>query len=185
MLQYAGSDLRTRCNLAIQTLQRARVGMGTGAREKFSFLQNRKRTGLPTMLTPKVWKFKSWTHPFVCLHQRHQETIPTTESTKDTLLEASLGEKKITIPDVNASAEEFRAVLLDAFPKLQDAGGFCFAKCRSNSRCLEPQPSLCLTSPRILQDHVGNARTYILPMQKDLDISAVSSPTSGVSLCFE
>lgn len=162
------------------------IGLGTGAAagKGFSFIQNRKRSALPSKLTPKGHKVASWTHRFVCLSKCNQVTIPTTESAKDALLEAGLGEKKITIPDVNASAEEFQVVLFEAFLKLKDVGGYFFAKCRSNSRCLEPLPSVCLTSPRILQDRVGNARTYILPMQRDLDTSAVGRLASGVSLGF-
>ena len=50
-----------------------------------------------------------------------------------------------------------------------------FAKCRSNSRVLEPLSALCLTSPRILRDRIGSARTYILPMQRNLDLSSVAA----------
>jgi len=60
-------------------------------------------------------------------------------------LEAGLGEKKVVISDVDVSAQGFREELYEAFPKLKDAGGFMFAKCKSNSRCLEPLSSLCLT----------------------------------------
>ena len=52
--------------------------------------------------------------------------IPTTDRDKDTLLEAGLRECKVVIPDVECSAEEFRQVLLEVFPKLSDAGGYLF-----------------------------------------------------------
>ncbi len=71
-------------------------------------------------------------------------------------LEAGLGEKRITIPDIDISADEFRDILMEQFPKLKDEGGFIFAKCRSNSKVWETLPSLCVTSPRILRDRVGN-----------------------------
>ena len=55
------------------------------------------------------------------------------------------------------------------------------AKCKSNGHFFEPLSSLCLTSPRILQDRIGNAQTYILPLQKDLDLTAVVELPIGVS----
>lgn len=184
--RHAGNDLRTRCSSAIEVLQRARVGRGTGKGTgkafTHAFIQERRRSAFPLKSAQKCPRVSSWTHRFVCLSQCHQETIPTTEKDKDALLEAGLGEKRIVIPDVNSSAEDFRGVLYEAYPKLKYAGGFLFAKCRSNSRELEILPSLCLTSPRILQDRVGNARTYILPMQRNLDVSAVCNLSSGVSL---
>ena len=122
----------------------------------------------------------SWTHKFFCLSRRDDTTIPTTDSEKNALLEAGLGERKIVFPDVDASAEEFRNILFEAFPKLQDGGGFTFCKGGINSRRLEPLSTLCLTSPAVLRDRAGNARTYIIPLQKDLDVSSVENHSCGV-----
>ena len=97
------------------------------------------------------------------------------------LLEAGLGERKITIPDIDISSEEFRDLLFEEFPKLKEGGGFMFAKCRSNSRVLEPLSSLCLTSPRMLRDRVGSVRTYIFPLQKDLKLSSTNKSVPAVS----
>lgn len=124
----------------------------------------------------------TYTHRFLCLSKCCPESKPTTDREKDILLEAGLGEKKIIIPDVDMSGEDFRDLLLEEFPKLGDGGGFMFAKCRSNSRSLESLSFRCLTSPKTLRDRVGNARTYIIPMQKDLNISPVANLPPGVSL---
>ena len=136
---------------------------------------------MPITQCKKHPRVSSWTHQFVCLSERNQTTIPTTDREKDRLLEAGLGEKKVVISDVDVSVQGFREELYEAFPKLKDAGGFMFAKCKSNSRCLEPLSSLCLTSPRTLRDRVGNARTYIIPMQRNLDLSATCELPPGVS----
>ena len=40
--------------------------------------------------------------------------------------------KRIFIPDIDASGEEFRSVLYEAFPKFKDAGGYGFGKCNAN-----------------------------------------------------
>ena len=89
------------------------------------------------------------------------------------LLEAGLGEKKVFIPDVDASGEEFRSVLYEVYPKLKDAGGYAFGKCKANSKYVETLSSLCLMSPKVLRSRVGNARTYIIPMQRNLDLAPV------------
>ena len=127
---------------------------------------------------------RTFTHKFVCLNKCAEVAIPTLDREKDRLLEAGLGEKKITIPDIDCSVEEFRDVLFQEFPKLKDGGGFIFAKCQSNSRSLDLLSPLCVTSPRILRDRVGNSRTYILPMQRNLSLLPVCSLPSGVSCVF-
>ena len=117
---------------------------------------------------------RTWMHKFVCLSCCAQDIIPTTDREKDALLEAGLGEKKIVIEDVDCSGEEFRELLHAAFPKLKDSGGFIFAKCKCNSQFLEPLSSMCLTSPRRLQERIGNSRTYIIPLQRDLNLAPVN-----------
>lgn len=77
-------------------------------------------------------------------------------------------------------ANAFREVLLEAYPQLKDAGGFMFFKCAANSRALEPLSQVVLSSPRMLKDRVGTARTYIRPVQRDMDLSAVFQLPKGV-----
>ena len=115
-------------------------------------------------------RVSTWTHRFVCLCNHDQTGIPTTAWEKDTLLAAGLGEKKVVFEDVDCDAEVFRRVLLDTFPKLANAGGYQLCKCRPNTRELEPLSVVSLSSPRALQGCGGNSRTYIRPLQKDLDL---------------
>ena len=114
-----------------------------------------------------------WTHTFYCLSECQQSIIPCSNYERDVLLEAGLGEKRVFIPDIDASAEEFRSVLFKTFPKLKDAGGYAFGKCKANSKQIELLSSYCLTSPQILRSRVSNTRTYIIPMQRNLSLSAV------------
>ena len=72
-------------------------------------------------------------------------------------------------------------MLYEAYPKLKDGGGFQFFKCAPNSRCLELLSSTTLSSPSILKSRVGNARTYIRPIQRDLDLSFTADLPTGVS----
>ena len=55
-----------------------------------------------------------------------------------------------------------------------------FYKCTVNSRALEPLSQVVLSSPKMLKEHVGTTRTYIRPVQKDLDISVVLYGNSHV-----
>ena len=80
---------------------------------------------------------------------------------KDVLFKAGLGEKEIEFNNLDASPEEFREVILNAYPKLRDGGGYQFLKCPSNSRNLECLSLLTMSSPSKLKMQVGNSRTYI------------------------
>ena len=138
-------------------------------KDEVSFLFNKKRAN-----------GASWKHRFVCLAYRDQSKIPTTDTDKDDLLKAGLGEKMIEFNDLDIDANAFREVLLEAYPQLKDAGGFMFLKCAANSRALEPLSQVVLSSPRMLKDRVGTARTYIRPVQRDMDLSAVFQLPKGV-----
>lgn len=109
--------------------------------------------------------------------------IPTTEAEKDRLFKAGLGEKTIEFDDMDSEAEDIRETLFNSFPKLRDAGGFVLCKCLSNSRNLVPLSQFTWSSLKLLKEKVGSARTYIRPLQRDLDLSPeVEAPVgTGVS----
>ena len=101
---------------------------------------------------------------------------------KDDLLEAGLGEKLIEFPSLEASPEQFKDLLYSANPKLQDGGGFELCRGLRNSRMLEPLTTIALSSPAVLKERVGNARTYIRPLQCDLNMDTVFGLPKGVSI---
>lgn len=163
----------SQCSSAISTLQRVRANLrstSVGRGYNQLFLSN-KRKSANSFGQKRNRPINSWTHPFYCLSECNQTIVPCSNFERDVLLEAGLGEKKVTFPDLDGSSEEFRSVLYDAFPKLKDAGGYSFGKCKANSKQIEKLSSFCLQSPRVLRDRVGNARTYIIPMQRSLDIN--------------
>ncbi len=94
------------------------------------------------------------------------------------LIEAGLGEKRITFQNVDCSTEEYRQQLLDEFPKLLDAGGFEMMRCSSNRRLLECLAPSAFQSPRATQDRVGPSKVYLRPIQKDLDVNALDEGSS-------
>ena len=67
---------------------------------------------------------------------------------------------------------ELKEILYLEFPKLRDGGGFQLCRCIPNSRNLEE-----LTAVAMLKDRVGNTRTYIQPLQHDLDMGYNIWPT--------
>ena len=179
------------CDTALHALQRARANLNLqgnrriGTRYSQLFLHPTKRSREHQGLHQKRCRTVSWTHNFYCLNECQQSIIPCTNYERDALLEAGLGEKRVFIPDINASGEEFRSVLYEVFPKLKDAGGYCFGKCKANSKQIEMLSSYCLTSPKVLRSRVGNARTYIIPMQRSLSLDAVLTDVkSNVSLLY-
>ena len=122
----------------------------------------------------------SWKHRFVCLATCDCDRVPTTEAEKDELVKAGLGEKMVEFEDIHMESEEFHEVLHQAYPQLQKAGGFVFCKCIVNTRRLEQLSQVCLSSPSVLKARVGTARTYIRPLQRDLDLTSTMKFHEGV-----
>ena len=193
MTHVAGIGVQGRCEAALDALHKVQTSFTAvkgsklfTARKKclssdFSHAFLHSKSGLsPTINSGKM--SISYTHQFFCLSQCKQEVVPTTNREKDALLEAGLSEKKILVPDIDMTGEEFRNLILQEFPKLKDGGVFVFAKCANNSRVLEPLSSFCLTSPRRLRDRVGNSRTFVLPLQNDLSLKSVIEISPGVSV---
>lgn len=129
-----------------------------------------------------VTQRSEWRHRFVCLAHRRQYIVPMKDSEKDALLLAGLGEKCIDFPKLSISAEQFRDILLSSYPKLCDAGGFELCICKPNSLELQPLSSLVLSSPAVLKERCGCKRTYIVPLQRDLDLKCSSTVQHEVIL---
>ena len=142
----------------------------TVVEEHRSNFSKRKR-GLSAVFSKRP-KSSSWTHKFICLATTGQERVPAPVMKEDLLL-ARLGEKKIVIPDVDCTTLLFHDVLVEAFPKLKNAGGFELLHCIPNTRDLEGIPSPVCHSPRLLRSRMGTARIYIRPIQVDLDMEAL------------
>jgi hypothetical protein len=135
-----------------------------------------KKKGART-ISPPVWK-----HKFVCLPYKDQKRIPTTDIEKYVLLKCGLGEKVVEFIDIDVDAAEFMEVIINEFPKLRNCGGYMFFKCAPNTCTLEPLSETVLSSPKMLKERVGSFRTYIRPLQKDLELSHVTDIPKGVSL---
>ena len=155
----------------------------TMLRENYNKGKSRKRIIKSEMasLFNKKKKVIEWKHRFVCLANHAQQKIPTTDSEKDMLYKAGLGEKVVEFEDMNANAEDIRDLLYCVFPKLEFGGGFVFCKCTPNTRTLEPLSQVAWSSVQRLKERVGNSRTYIRPLQRSLDLSVALDLSAGVS----
>ena len=109
---------------------------------------------------------------------------PSSEDEKDKLHMAGLGEKVIGFPVLNVDAESFRETLYHSFPKLRLSGGYVMCKAKPNSAQLEPLSNLTYSSPAVLKERSGCCKTYLVPLQQDLDISCMKSGSTSVSSLF-
>ena len=113
---------------------------------------------------------KPWSVKMYCLSDTNAVKVPCTPSTREVLIEAGLGPKTFSVP-LSATGEEFRGIILSAFPKLKNGGGFDLLRCIANSKDLEVISSSVAQSAKLLKAAVGNGRVYIRPIQKNLDLS--------------
>lgn len=74
-------------------------------------------------------KNKSWTVKFVCLASKDAKRVPATAAERELLVASGLGEKRVPIPNINCSWNDFRALIVSAFPSLNGCGGFEFLRC--------------------------------------------------------
>ena len=116
-----------------------------------------------------------WSHKFTCLSSASAQRVPCTQAEKMVLEEAGLGEKLITIPNIDCTAENFNKLLVDAFPKLKESGGFELLRCKTQSRDLILISPRIASNARLLKRRIGNGRVYIRPIQRSLGLEAVES----------
>ena len=81
---------------------------------------------------------------------------------------------------MDMDSNQFRELIFEAYPRLRNGGGFQFFKCAPNSRNMELLSQVVMTSPQLLKERVGTARTYIRPLQRNLDLSVAFDLPEGV-----
>ena len=116
----------------------------------------------------KKGKNKSWSVKLVCLALKGVKRIPVTAAEREILMASGLGEKQVLVPNINCSWNEFREIILTAFPSLNGCGGFEFLRCVSNTKDLEVIWLSVAQSPKLLKGMIANGRVFIRPIQKDL-----------------
>ena len=134
-----------------------------------------RRHGGASLRPAKRPKLSTWTHKYYCLAETDDERVPSTSFKKNELVLAGLGERSVTIPDVNCTPQEFQEALLTEFPRLQQGGGFELLRCAPSTRQLELIPFRISNSPKLLKAWIGTARIYIRPIQLNLDLTPVEN----------
>jgi len=99
----------------------------------------------------KKGKNKSWSVKLVCLALKGAKRIPVTAAEREILMASGLGEKQVLVPNINCSWNEFREIILTAFPSLNGCGGFEFLRCVSNTKDLEVIRLSVAQSPKLLK----------------------------------
>ena len=80
---------------------------------------------------------------------------------------------------LKASAVQLHEKLISVYPKLDNAGGYELLRCLPNSRSLAKlQNSPGGHTPESLKRDVGQARIYLRPLQRDLDIIPPQTSTA-------
>ena len=128
-------------------------------------------------------KNKSWTVKFVCLASKDAKRVPATAAERELLVAASLREKRVLIPNTNCSWSDFRALIVSAFPSLNDSGGFEFLRCISNTKDLEVIRLSVAQSPKLLSKMIVNGRVFIRPIQRDLVLHDQEELTVVAQVC--
>ena len=116
----------------------------------------------------------------VCLPSKDAKRVPGTAAEREILVAAGLREKRVTIPNLNCSWEEFKAEILASFPVLSGCGGFELLRCVPNSKDLEIIKVSVAQSPSLLKQMIGNARVFIRPIQKDINLDDLLASISQV-----
>lgn len=111
-----------------------------------------------------------WKRHFVCLALTGQNYVPGSVE-KAELINSGLGCKQLTFFE-HGSSWEFHDELVEAFPKLENAGGYELLRTEEgNSRDLVviPQPSEGYTAS-YLKNVVQHAKIYVRPLQQNLTL---------------
>ena len=128
--------------------------------------------------TPAHSRYKSWKGRFVCLSNCEDDQVPCTSAAKEVLIKAGLGEKLITVPNIDWSGKEFIDIIGASFPKLKDCGGFELLRCLPKSKSLDPVSAKMLQSPRMLKSIIGSGRIFIRPIQQNFSLDDDGVDTS-------
>lgn len=147
--------------------------------QRHNFRKRRCSTLPGHLKNTKRGKETSWTQRFFCLSETDDDYVP---MKKGDLVLAGLGERLITIPNIDCSPAEFHQIILNEFPKLREGGGIEFLKCTQSTRRLEPIPFTVSHSPRLLKSLIGAARVFVRPIQVSLDLTPAKDKMVSIAI---
>ena len=126
-----------------------------------------------------VKKAKSWKHIFVCLSDPDDNTLPDA-NTRSQLLLAGLGERELCMSWYGDSDEVYD-VIMKTYSNLSEGGGYELLRqvCGCTMEII-PLPPEGYTV-QYLKSTVQNAKIYIRPIQRQLDLSVLECDVSYVA----
>ena len=184
-IQGEGTSGGSRTRGGTSTGSSGRINSVLGERNRlFNFNIRKKKHFKPPIPKSKKKRLSMWTHDFVCL-SKTTVTKPPTSMEAGELLRAGLGKKQLVILD-GGDSSEVHTEILNAFPKLQEGGGYELLRVGDNGGQrtqlrLIPPPSEGYTVS-YLKEVLRQAKVYVRPMQKDLPLEPVISDTLVVSV---
>ena len=98
-------------------------------------------------------------------------------------MQVGLGEKKVNIPDISCSPQEFRDIVVAGFPKLNGCGASIFYAVFQTLKNLRPFSLAVSQSPKLLKSVVGGGKVFIHPIQQDLDLDLDKQLIALVEVC--
>lgn len=119
---------------------------------------------------------------YVCLPLQVHQFFPPDTADRVRLVQAGLGEKKISC-SLEATAEELHRALLEAYPRLRSGGSYEFLKIDERSRksfSVVPPPAGGYT-PHYLKAIFLQAKIFVRPLQKTLDVSPLVEEVSCIA----
>ena len=121
----------------------------------------------------KKKRLPTWTHTFICLSNKEQDTVPDSQE-RASLMLAGLGEKKIVL-DEYCCDQEIRSELTFQYPKLADAGGFELLRVPEGGGKTLQEIATSQSGYTIpyLRAVVHHAVVYIRPLQRNLSTEEV------------
>ena len=148
-------------------------------REQFKIFQpqvSRQRSrSVSVPRKSKKRKLQLWEHCFCCLASTTQ-CSPPGPMDRGRLMQAGLGGKTLSFME-SIDAEDLHHDLLEAFPKLRAGGGYELLRTseRNNHTLDVIPPPLSGYTVAYLKSVARQAKIYVRPLQKDLDLT----PTLG------
>ena len=98
-------------------------------------------------------------------------------------MQAGLGKKKVNIQDISCSPQEFRDIVVAAFPKLNGCGGFDLLRCIPNTKNLKAIFIGSFTVPQAPEKCGRWWESSHCPIQQDLDLDLDKQLIALVEVC--
>ena len=177
----ATNTVSSRVDRELTTLFPHHFQPSTSRNATFDSRQSRKRKA---PVPSKGKKSKTIVRKFVCLSDKEQLETPDAEEQRE-LLMAGLGETKISVPE-ESTEMEIRDLVMEGFPRLQEAGGFEFMYAEPRKRDLHvipPGPN-GLTM-KYLATFIGQGKIFVRPIQADLVLESNQISQTNVQVNHE